>query len=243
MQGEHSGAREARDVPGLLSPPLAAVTEGLLIVRIFGRSSLFLLFHNPSDLASLAHLPLHRGGMRWLPRARGSCRGATDEVLLFVGVLCVKRDLIRPFGPPSPRAGKTCSQARAASAGRFVNRPYGTLTAEGLAAKQRKHFKRSERCSVFAVGEGLALPGVLSSQITKGSRADPYRGYGFARDLRMFSRRSRRAAEGVSPYGQRRFIRAGRDAFIAPRKKQTELPTQGNADESGKCAFQDGPLA
>ena len=62
MQGEHFDAREARDIPSLLSPPLAAVTEGLSIVRIFGRSNRFLLFHNPSDLASLAHLPLHRGG-------------------------------------------------------------------------------------------------------------------------------------------------------------------------------------
>ena len=64
MQGEHSDAREARDVPGLLSPPPAAVTEGLSIVRLFCRSSLFLHAHNPSDLASLAHLPLHRRGYK-----------------------------------------------------------------------------------------------------------------------------------------------------------------------------------
>ena len=64
MQGEHSDAREARDVPSLLSPPPAAVTEGLSIVRLFCRSSLFLHAHNPSDLASLAHLPLHRGGYK-----------------------------------------------------------------------------------------------------------------------------------------------------------------------------------
>ena len=47
MQGEHSDAREARDVPSLLSPPLAAVTEGLSIVRIFGRSNRFCSFTTP----------------------------------------------------------------------------------------------------------------------------------------------------------------------------------------------------
>ena len=54
-KGEHSDARAACDVPSLLS---AQLTEGLRITFFL------LLFHNPSGLASLAHLPLHRGGYK-----------------------------------------------------------------------------------------------------------------------------------------------------------------------------------